>query len=122
MKEFKTMIAIVSCGLLVFIAWCGYTLTSNPVNNKPIAEQHIDTSVIECWDGGFSDGNIRMVGAWVKGYKGNTVLIEDETGNTWMMDDYYIDKDEFLLLWLADNHTPDKTTDDIIIKVWREAY
>lgn len=122
MKEFKTMIAIVSFGLLVFIAWCGYTLTSNPVNNKPIAEQHIDTSAIECWDGGFGDGNIRMVGAWVKGYKDNTVLIEDETGNIWMMDDCYIDKDEFLLLWLADNHTPDNVKDDLIIKVWTELH
>ena len=121
MKEFKTMIAIVSFGLLVFIAWCGYTLTSNPVNNKPIAEQHIDTSAIECWDGGFSDGNIRMVGAWVKGYEGNTVLIEDETGNIWMMDDCYIDNDAFLLLWLADNGTSN-VKDDIIVKVWTELH
>lgn len=86
------------------------------------AQSHIDTSAIECWDGGFSDGNIRMVGAWVKGYEGNTVLIEDETGNIWMMDDYYIDDDAFLLLWLADNHTPNSVEDDLIIKVWTELH
>ncbi len=92
----------------------------------PVAEakasSHIDTSTIECRDGGFSSGNIRMVGAWVKGYEGNTVLIEDETGNIWMMDDYYIDNNEFLLLWLADNHTPENVEDDLIIKVWTELH
>lgn len=86
------------------------------------AEQHIDTSAIEAWDGDFSSGNIRMVGAWVKGYEGNTVLIEDETGNIWMMDDYYIDSNEFLLLWLADNHTPENVEDDLILKVWTELH
>lgn len=86
------------------------------------APSHIDTSAIECWDGGFSSGNIRMVGAWVDSYDGNTVLIEDETGNIWMMDDYYIDDDAFLLLWLADNHTPNSVEDDLIIKVWTELH
>ena len=122
MKEFKTMIAIVSFGLLVFIAWCGYTLTSNPVNNKPIAEQHIDTSAIESWDDGFSNGNIRMVSAWVDSYDGNSVRIEDETGNIWVMDDCYIDDDAFLLLWIADNYTPNNVEDDLIIKVWTELH
>ena len=86
------------------------------------APSHIDTSAIESWDGGFSSGNIRMVGASVKGYEGNGVLIEDETGNIWMMDDYYIDDDAFLLLWLADNHTPNSVEDDLIIKVWTELH
>lgn len=86
------------------------------------APSHIDTSAIEMWDGDFSSGNIRMVGAWVKGYEDNSVLIEDETGNIWMMDDCYIDKDEFLLLWLADNHTSDNVEDDLIIKVWTELH
>lgn len=86
------------------------------------APSHIDTSAIEMWGGDFSSGNIRMVGAWVKGYEDNTVLIEDETGNIWMMDDYYIDDDAFLLLWIADNHTPNNAEDDLIIKVWTELH
>ena len=85
------------------------------------APSHIDTSAIEMWDGDFSSGNIRMVGAWVKGYEDNTVLIEDETGNIWMMDDCYIDDDAFLLLWLADNGTSN-VKDDIIVKVWTELH
>ena len=117
MKQFLTYLAGILSAVLLVVAI---------VQPIPVAEtktvSHIDTSAIEMWDGGFSSGNIRMVGAWVKGYEGNTVLIEDETGNIWMMDDCHIDDDAFLLLWLADNNTPDKTTDDIIIKVWREAY
>lgn len=50
------------------------------------------------------------------------MLIEDETGNIWMMDDYYIDDDAFLLLWLADNHTPNNVQDDLIIRVWTELH
>lgn len=115
-------------GSLTFIAGMlsAAALTVAVIQPIPVAEvktpSRIDTSAIESWDGGFSSGNIRMVGAWVKGYEGNTVLIEDETGNIWMMDDYYIDKDEFLLLWLADNHTPDNVEDDLIIKVWAELH
>ena len=115
-------------GFLTFIAGMlsAVVLTVAMIQPIPVAEaktpSHIDTSAIEMWDGDFSSGNIRMVGASVKGYEGNTVLIEDETGNIWMMDDYYIDDDEFLLLWLADNHTPENVEDDLIIKVWAELH
>ena len=117
MKQFLTYLAGMLSAVILVVAI---------VQPTPVAEakavSHIDTSAIECWDGGFSSGNIRMVGAWVKGYKGNTVLIEDEAGNIWMMDDCYIDKDEFLLLWLADNYTTDNVKDDLIIKVWTELH
>lgn len=113
-------------GFLTFIAGMlsALVLTVAIVQPLPVAEaktpSHIDTSTIEMWDGDFSSGNIRMVGVWVKGYEGNTVLIEDETGNIWMMDDYYIDDDAFLLLWLADNGTPSNVEDDLIIKIRTE--
>ena len=117
MKQFLTYLAGMLSAVILVVAI---------VQPTPVAEaktpSHIDTSAIEMWDGDFSNGNIRMVGAWVKGYDGNTVLIEDETGNIWMMDDYYIDDDEFLLVWLADNHTPDNVEDDLIIKVWTELH
>ena len=74
------------------------------------------------WYDGFSSGNIRMVGAWVDHYTDNTVYIEDETGNIWMMDDCYIDDDAFLLLWLADNGTPENVEDDLILKAWTELH
>ena len=86
----------------------------------PVVEQSggFDTSIIEDnWCGNFSDGTIRMVGAW----QYERQLVEDETGNVWYIEEP-VQADDFLLLWIADNHTPNDTEDDIIVKVWREAH
>lgn len=81
-------------------------------------EQMFDTSIIETqWCGGFTDGTIRMVGAWW--YADG--VVEDEQGQLWGIEQS-IEQTDFLLLWIADNNTPNNTTDDIIIKTWREAY
>lgn len=84
-----------------------------------IKEELFDTSIIESqWCGsGFEEGTVRMVGAWHY----TDGVVEDEQGQLWGIDQQ-IDEQDFLLLWIADNNTPNKTTDDIIIKVWREAY
>ncbi len=77
-----------------------------------------DTSIIESnWCGGFEDGVVRMVGAWW--YADG--VVEDEQGQLWGIEQS-INTDDFLMLWIADNNTPNNTTDDVIIKVWREAY
>ena len=77
-----------------------------------------DTSIIEqAWCGGFEDGQVRMVGAWW--YADG--VVEDEQGQLWGIDQE-VSKEDFLLLWIADNNTPNDTTDDVVIKVWREAY
>ena len=86
----------------------------------PVVEQTggFDTSIIEDnWCGDFSDGTIRMVGAW----QYERQLVEDETGDVWYIEEP-VQADDFLLLWIADNHTPNDTEDDIIVKVWREAH
>ena len=86
----------------------------------PVVEQSggFDTSIIEDnWCGGFSDGTIRMVGAW----QYERQLVEDETGELWYIEEP-VHVDDFLLLWIADNHTPNDVEDDIIVKVWREAH
>ena len=61
-----------------------------------------------------------MVGGWRFGTdnEGNAI-IEDETGELWAigMD---VGEEDFLLLWIADNHTKNYEKDDIIIKVWKE--
>lgn len=81
-------------------------------------EQMFDTSIIETqWCGGFEDGTVRMVGAWW--YADG--VVEDEQGQLWGVEQS-IEQTDFLLLWIADNNTPNNNTDDIIIKVWREAY
>lgn len=83
-----------------------------------IQKGNFDTSIIEQeWCGGFTDGTIRMVGAWW--YADG--VVEDEQGQLWGID-VPVSNEDFLLLWIADNNTPNNTTDDIIIKTWREAY
>ena len=119
---------ILSAGLLIILALlCGYVIGKRSVEPETVEvvkyvevqkEQAFDTSIIEQeWCGGFTDGTVRMVGAWW--YADG--VVEDEHGQLWGIEQS-IDKEDFLLLWIADNNTPDKTTDDIIIKVWREAY
>ena len=119
---------ILSAGLLIVLALlCGYVIGKRSVEPETVEvvkyvevqkEQAFDTSIIEQeWCGGFTDGTVRMVGAWW--YADG--VVEDEQGQLWGIEQS-IDKEDFLLLWIADNNTPDETTDDIIIKVWREAY
>ena len=119
---------ILSAGLLIIFAIiCGYVIGERSATPEPVEvvkyvevqkEQAFDTTPIEqAWCGGFTDGTVRMVGAWW--YADG--VVEDEQGQLWGVEQS-IDKEDFLLLWIADNNTPDKTIDDIIIKVWREAY
>ena len=121
---FTTMGAMLVILMILFAGGC-FKQASEPVEQEPIVkyvevqkEQMFDTSIIEAqWCGGFSDGTIRMVGAWW--YADG--VVEDEMGQLWGID-VPVTNEDFLLLWIADNNTPDNTTDDIIIKTWREAY
>ena len=86
------------------------------------APQSYDLSVIENWCGsGTERGSIRFVGAEVYERKGDTLTLIDEQSNLWDVEALNIDDNDFLLLWINDNDT-DTVEDDIIIKVWREAY
>lgn len=88
------------------------------IPNTDSPKQMFDTSAIEArWCGGFEDGTVRMVGAWW--YADG--VVEDEQGQLWSIEQN-INTDDFLMLWIADNNTPNNPTDDVIIKVWREAY
>lgn len=85
------------------------------------APELFDVSCLEGWCGsGGAEGTIRMVSGWRFGTdnEGNAI-IEDETGELWAigMD---VGEEDFLLLWIADNHTKNYEKDDIIIKVWKE--
>lgn len=77
-----------------------------------------DTSALDTWCRGEDLGTLRMVGAWQTEGQPKGV-VEDEQGNLWNITEDY-EEHEFLLLWIADNHT-DTTEDDVVVKVWREA-
>ena len=111
--------------MILFAGNCFGTASAGQVEQEPIIKYvevqkqgGFDTSIIESmWCGGFEDGTVRMVGAWW--YADG--VVEDEQGQLWGIEQS-IEQTDFLLLWIADNHTPNNTTDDIVIKVWREAY
>ena len=88
-----------------------------------IPENNFDTSVLESWDGDFSDGKIRMIGAWLYGQDNNgDPIVIDENGELWTISGYEVASDDFLLLWIADNNTVEDMNDDIIMKIWTEKY
>ena len=128
MTTINKIYCVLSAGLLIVLALiCGYVIGMRSVEPETVEvvkyvevqkEQAFDTTPIEqAWCGDFNDGTVRMVSAWW--YADG--VVEDEQGQLWGIEQS-IDKEDTLLLWIADNNTPDKTTDDIIIKVWREAY
>jgi hypothetical protein len=112
---------------VVILTFCliGRRAQAKPVEQEPIIkyvevvnDKAFDTSIIEqAWCGSFTDGTIRMVGAWYY----TDGVVEDNQGQLWAVEES-VTTEDFLLLWIADNNTPNKTTDDIIIKVWREAH
>ena len=88
-----------------------------------IPEENFDVSILENWGGDFSDGKIRMIGAWLYGQDNNgDPIVIDENGELWTLPKYEIATEDFLLLWIADNNTEGNVHDDLIMKVWIESY
>ena len=114
-------IAMACCALGAFIGWLTIpdpTPTEVVKYVEVIQEQKFDTSIVESnWCNGADEGTIRMLGAWW--YADG--VVEDEQGQLWGVTQD-ITENDWLMLWIADNHTPNDTRDDIIVKVWREAY
>lgn len=103
------------------------TNTSKSEQNVGLAEtqtqgaQMFDTHALNDWCSGYNEGTIRMVEGFPIEYTGDSWLVEDGYGNIWEID-ADIEPCDFLLLWIADNYTPNDVTDDVIIKTWREAH
>ena len=76
-----------------------------------------DTTSIEAWCGGDDNGTVRMIGCVY--YDEHTVM--DELGYLWSVEEE-LDKNEFYLMWIANNHTPDVVEDDVVIKLWQEVH
>lgn len=82
-----------------------------------------DTSVLETWCHGEDLGTVRMVGGVVHERTGDVWTLHDEQGNAWTVEDLHnMQEHGWMLLWIADNHTVDDMTDDVIVKLWVEVY
>lgn len=91
--------------------------------NEAAKPSGFDTSVLENWCGDFSNGSIRMISSYKYGTSENGgIILCDEFGNLWDVGECDIATDDFVLLWIADNHTPGVLQDDIVLKIWIEAH
>lgn len=79
--------------------------------------QEYDISAI-AEEGHCDDGTVRVVSAKVYERQGNIITLEDSTGNLWEVEDVAIADSASVLLWLADNHTTNDVTDDVIVEVY----
>ena len=79
--------------------------------------QEYDVSAI-AEEGHCGDGTVRVVSAKVYERQGNIITLEDSTGNLWEVEDVAIADSASVLLWLADNHTTNDITDDVIVEVY----
>lgn len=83
-----------------------------------VGEAPFDTSMIKTSLGtGYSNGIIHLVEGWWTGDN----LIEDERGYLWQIENT-VNQEDYYLLWIADNNTPDNPLDDILIRVWKEVF
>lgn len=92
---------------------------STPVENT----FQFDISALEAWYHEEDLGTVRMIGAWVHEREGDVWTLYDEQGNAWTVEDLHnMQQHGWMLLWIADNHTTEDTTDDVIVKLWTEVY
>lgn len=113
------------CVAIAFVVLLGAVAlmvsTNNTLNNASEAfermeQTRVDTQVIEVdWGLGYEGDTVRMVCGWM--YEEDS--IEDQMGNVWEVEGD-LSENDFFLLWISDNKTPDDVTDDIIIQMWRE--
>lgn len=90
-------------------------LVCKELDKQTIQECDVSTIVKE---GYCDDGTVRVVSAKVYERQGNIITLEDSTGNLWEVEDVDIADSASVLLWLADNHTTNDVTDDVIVEVY----
>ena len=93
------------------------------IREAQTANSKFDTSWIESNCGaGEDEGTIRMISATIYAREGNLLTLEDEAGELWCVEDVTVADNDCILLWIADNHTEDDVTDDVVIKIYTEAH
>ena len=93
------------------------------IREAQTADSKFDTSWIENNCGaGEDESTIRLISATVYTREGNLLTLEDEAGELWSVEDVTVADNDCILLWIADNHTEDDVTDDVVIKVYTEAH
>ena len=100
------ILAVIINGIMIF-AICESEKTETQVFNTASIEKQF-----EC---GFEEGACRIELAWVR----PDGLLETYGGSVWEATESFPTNTQ-VLLWIADNHTPQDITDDIIVWMWEE--
>lgn len=126
------MIGVLGCIILFVIPFAAAQQPSRverieqgiqEIREAQTADSKFDTSWIENnWGADEDEGTIRMISATVYAREDNLLTLEDEAGELWCVEDVTVEDNDCILLWIADNHTEDDVTDDVVIKVYTEAY
>lgn len=114
---FMAIAFVILLGAVALMVSTNNTLNSASEAFERMEQTRVDTQVIEVdWCLGYEGDTVRMVCGWM--YEENS--IEDQMGNVWEVD-CDLSENDFFLLWISDNKTPDDVADDVIIQMWREA-
>lgn len=73
---------------------------------------------LNSWYDGTDKGQVRMVVAKPSGLEDGLLLVEDDQGERWLINNTGVDEDSNVLLWIGNNYTEDDTTDDTIVAVY----
>ena len=73
---------------------------------------------LNSWYEGTDKGQVRMVIAKPSGLEDGLLLVEDDQGERWLINNTGVDEDSNVLLWIGNNYTEDDTTDDTIVAVY----
>lgn len=73
---------------------------------------------LNSWYEGTDKGQVRMVVAKPSGLEDGLLLVEDDQGERWLINNTGVDEDSNVLLWIGNNYTEDDTTDDTIVAVY----
>ena len=99
-------LAVVINGILIF-AICESEKTETEVFNTASIEKQFEY--------GFEEGACRIELSWVR----PDGLLESYSGSVWEVTESFPTNTQ-VLLWIADNHTPENISDDIIVWMWEE--
>ena len=127
-----TMIGVLGCIILFVLPFAAAQQPSRverieqgiqEIREAQTADSKFNTSWIENHLGADEDeGTVRMISATIYAREGNLLTLEDEAGELWCVEDVTVADNDCILLWIADNHTEDDVTDDVVIKVYTEAH
>ena len=99
-------LAVVINGILVFTICESEKAETEIFNTASIEKQ---------FEYGFEEGACRIELSWAR----PDGLLETYSGSVWEVTEEFPIGTQ-VLLWIADNHTPEDITDDVIVWMWKE--